>query len=65
MTPVYILLFAVLAFVFSSLLTVTQGTIAVITLFGKYQRILTPGLVHEDSIFGASVPTYFHPESEY
>ncbi len=30
--------------VFSGLLTVNQGTIAVITLFGKYQRILAPGL---------------------
>jgi len=30
--------------VFSGLLTVNQGTIAVITLFGKYQRILLPGL---------------------
>ena len=30
--------------VFSSFVTVQQGTIAVITMFGKYQRILTPGL---------------------
>jgi regulator of protease activity HflC (stomatin/prohibitin superfamily) len=29
---------------FSGLVTVNQGTIAVITLFGKYQRILHPGL---------------------
>jgi regulator of protease activity HflC (stomatin/prohibitin superfamily) len=29
---------------FSGLVTVNQGTIAVITLFGKYQRILMPGL---------------------
>ena len=29
---------------FSGLVTVSQGTIAVITLFGKYQRILRPGL---------------------
>ncbi len=35
----------VLAFiVFSGLVTVNQGTIAVITLFGKYRRILRPGL---------------------
>jgi regulator of protease activity HflC (stomatin/prohibitin superfamily) len=33
-----------LIFVFSGLLTVNQGTIAVITLFGRYQRILAPGL---------------------
>ena len=31
-------------FVFSGLLTVNQGTIAVIVMFGKYKRILLPGL---------------------
>ena len=30
--------------VFSGLVTVTQGTIAVVTMFGKFQRILRPGL---------------------
>jgi len=30
--------------VFSGLVTVNQGTIGVITMFGKYQRILRPGL---------------------
>jgi regulator of protease activity HflC (stomatin/prohibitin superfamily) len=30
--------------IFSGLVTVNQGNIAVITMFGKYQRILTPGL---------------------
>lgn len=30
--------------VFSGLVTVNQGTITVITMFGKYQRILRPGL---------------------
>ncbi|MDE3235960.1 MAG: SPFH domain-containing protein [Bacteroidota bacterium] len=35
----------VIAFiVFSGLVSVTQGNIAVITMFGKYQRILRPGL---------------------
>ncbi len=33
-----------LVIVFSGLVTVNQGTIAVITMFGKYQRILSPGL---------------------
>jgi regulator of protease activity HflC (stomatin/prohibitin superfamily) len=37
-------LFVVLFIVFSGLVTVNQGTIAVITMFGKYQRILRPGL---------------------
>ncbi len=31
-------------FVFSGLVTVKQGTVAVITMFGKYQRALLPGL---------------------
>lgn len=30
--------------IFTGLVTVNQGTIAVITMFGKYQRILRPGL---------------------
>ncbi|MEO6916846.1 MAG: SPFH domain-containing protein [Chitinophagaceae bacterium] len=30
--------------VFSGLVTVNQGSIAVVTMFGKYQRILRPGL---------------------
>lgn len=34
----------ILAVIFASLLTVQQGTIAVITMFGKYKRILHPGL---------------------
>lgn len=34
----------ILFVVFSGLVTVTQGTVAVITMFGKYQRILRPGL---------------------
>ncbi len=35
---------ALIAIAFSGLVTVNQGTISVITMFGKYQRILTPGL---------------------
>ncbi|MBY0480894.1 MAG: SPFH domain-containing protein [Chitinophagaceae bacterium] len=37
-------LIAIVIIVFSGLVTVNQGTIAVITLFGKYRRILRPGL---------------------
>jgi regulator of protease activity HflC (stomatin/prohibitin superfamily) len=37
-------LLVVLFIVFSGLVTVNQGTIAVITMFGKYRRILRPGL---------------------
>jgi regulator of protease activity HflC (stomatin/prohibitin superfamily) len=40
----FILVFIVLIILFSSFVTVKQGTIAVITVFGKYRRILTPGL---------------------
>ena len=38
-----VLVFA-LVVLFSSFVTVKQGTIAVITIFGKYQRLLRPGL---------------------
>ena len=37
-------LILLLFIVFSGLVTVAQGTIAVVTMFGKYQRILRPGL---------------------
>lgn len=37
-------LLAAIIIVFSGLVTVNQGSIAVVTLFGKYQRILRPGL---------------------
>lgn len=40
----YILLFLALVILFSSFVTVRQGTIAVVTVFGKYRRLLTPGL---------------------
>ena len=39
-----IFLIVFLIVIFTGLLTVNQGTIAVITMFGKYRRILTPGL---------------------
>jgi regulator of protease activity HflC (stomatin/prohibitin superfamily) len=37
-------LIAVIFIIFSGLVTVNQATIAVVTMFGKYQRILRPGL---------------------
>ncbi len=40
----YLIIFILLVILFSSFVTVKQGTIAVITIFGKYRRILTPGL---------------------
>nr|WP_294942224.1 SPFH domain-containing protein [uncultured Mucilaginibacter sp.] len=40
----YVIVFFLIIVVFSSFVTVKQGTIAVITIFGKYRRILTPGL---------------------
>jgi len=39
-----VLLFLILIIAFSSFVTVQQGTIAVVTVFGKYRRILFPGL---------------------
>jgi regulator of protease activity HflC (stomatin/prohibitin superfamily) len=37
-------LLVAIAFIFSGLVTVNQGFINVVTMFGKYQRILKPGL---------------------
>jgi len=39
-----IVLFIGLIILFSSFVTVKQGTIAVVTIFGKYRRIMHPGL---------------------
>ncbi|MDB5132269.1 MAG: protease [Mucilaginibacter sp.] len=39
-----IVIFVLLIILFSSFVSVKQGTIAVITVFGKYRRIMTPGL---------------------
>lgn len=40
----YILIFLAVIILLSSFVTVKQGTIAVVTVFGKYQRQLRPGL---------------------
>jgi regulator of protease activity HflC (stomatin/prohibitin superfamily) len=37
------LIFGLIIF-FSGLVTVQQGSVAVITMFGKYRRVLQPGL---------------------
>ena len=42
--PSLIIGFFVLIILFTSFVTVKQGTIAVVTVFGKYRRILAPGL---------------------
>src|ERR1700674_5156977 len=47
MTPpvtLLIIVFIGLIILFSSFVTVKQGTIAVVTVFGKYRRIMHPGL---------------------
>lgn len=44
-------LIIVIFIIFSGLVTVNQATIAVITMFGKYQRILRPGLNFKIPIF--------------
>lgn len=47
MTPLiglFIVVFILLILLSSSFVTVKQGTIAVVTVFGKYRRILSPGL---------------------
>ncbi|MES2267788.1 MAG: SPFH domain-containing protein [Bacteroidota bacterium] len=40
----YLVIFFIIIVALSSFVTVKQGTIAVVTVFGKYRRILTPGL---------------------
>ena len=44
MSPFLIVLLPVVAIAVSSFVIVQQGTISVITMFGKYRRILSPGL---------------------
>ncbi|EHQ26802.1 SPFH domain-containing protein [Mucilaginibacter paludis] len=44
MIPSLIIGFIILVLLFSSFVSVQQGTIAVVTVFGKYSRILSPGL---------------------
>lgn len=44
MTSLYILLALLAIILFFGLVSVNQGTIAVVTMFGKYRRILLPGL---------------------
>jgi regulator of protease activity HflC (stomatin/prohibitin superfamily) len=44
MTATSIILALVALTIFLSVVTVQQGTVAVITIFGKYRRILSPGL---------------------
>src|SRR6476646_12099099 len=44
-------LIIILFIIFSGLVTVNQGTIAVVTMFGKYQRILRPGLNFKVPVF--------------
>jgi len=41
---IYIVIFLGIVILFSSFVTVKQGTIAVVTVFGKYRRQLRPGL---------------------
>jgi regulator of protease activity HflC (stomatin/prohibitin superfamily) len=44
MEPIIIVIAVVIVLMALSLFTVKQGTIAVITMFGKYKRALPPGL---------------------
>lgn len=40
----YIALFIVIITLFTSFVTIKQGTVGVVTVFGKYRRVLMPGL---------------------
>ncbi len=42
--PLYILLAIAALLIFSGLKTVQQGNVAVVTVFGKYRRVIRPGL---------------------
>jgi regulator of protease activity HflC (stomatin/prohibitin superfamily) len=45
MTPIFLFLFVIsILLLFASFVVVQQGTIAVITVFGKYRRTMSPGL---------------------
>jgi regulator of protease activity HflC (stomatin/prohibitin superfamily) len=44
MLSTLIFLGVILLIIFTGLVTINQGTIAIITMFGKYRRILLPGL---------------------
>ena len=44
MSPFLIVILFVVVIAVSSFVIVQQGTISVITMFGKYRRILSPGL---------------------
>jgi regulator of protease activity HflC (stomatin/prohibitin superfamily) len=44
MIAIGVIIFILLILISSSFATVSQGTIAVVTVFGKYRRILSPGL---------------------
>ena len=44
MIGLYVILGLALVILFLTFVTVQQGTVAVVTIFGKYRRLLTPGL---------------------
>ena len=44
MSTTIIVIVIILALIFAGIATVQQGTVAVITIFGKYRRVLRPGL---------------------
>ena len=42
--PLYIVLAIIALLIFSGMKTVQQGNVAVVTVFGKYRRVIRPGL---------------------
>ena len=44
MVIVYVVIVVALIIIFSGLVTINQGTIGVVTMFGKYRRVLPAGL---------------------
>jgi regulator of protease activity HflC (stomatin/prohibitin superfamily) len=60
LSPGIILLIVILAIIFSGIYTVQQGTIAVITMFGKYRRVARPGLNIKIPFLRKNIQTYFY-----
>jgi len=63
--PVFYILGGILAIILSGLYTVNQGTIVVITLFGKYQRTAGPGLRLKIPFIEKNLQTDFFAKSEH
>ncbi len=59
-----LLLFGIaVVIIYLSVVIVQQGTVAVITVFGKYARVMRPGLNFKIPFIEVHLPSDFHSES--